>query len=302
MVREVVYYHQILSDSSKMLSKEPLLVDLAQLETMSQRIAGRPNPASLFAQWNGISLAHCHHSPCEFQEHQWTQHLIGIGSVGSPASVEHRLGGTFHQHSYHSHEIMVIPAQVSYQAIWQEPHEFSLLGLEPAFLEKIARESVKATQVELIPQLILIDPLIQQILLSLHADIIAGHPTGKLFGDSLAIALAAQLLQNHTVWKAQYPSAQTGLPPYLRDRALEFIESHLDQSFTLDQLADALGMSVFYFCRQFKQSMGITPHQYVTRRRIERAKELLWHSKLPITEIALQVGFATPSAFSRLFR
>ena len=284
-----------------MSSQEPLIADLTQLETMSQRISGRFSPASQFAQWNGISLAHCHHSPCEFQEHQWTQHLIGIGGSGSPATVEHRLGGLFHQHRYHSHEIMVIPAHVSYWAIWQEPHEFSLLGIAPSFLEKIARESVKATHVELIPQFILIDALIQQILLSLHADMTAGQPTGQLFGDSLAIALAARLLQNHSVWQAQYP-AQGGLPSYLRDRALDFIESHLGQSFTLDQIADALGMSVFYFCRQFKQSMGITPHQYVTRRRIERAKELLWHSKLPITEIALQVGFATPSAFSQVFR
>lgn len=285
-----------------MFTKEPLIVDLAQLEKMSQSISDRPSPARQFAQWNGISLAHCHHSPCEFQEHQWTQHLIGIGGAGSLATVEHRLGRTFHQHSYHSHEIMVIPAHVSYWAIWQEPHEFSLLGMAPSFLEKIARESIKATQIELIPQFILVDSLIQQILLSLHADIIAGHPTGQLFGDSLAIALATRLLQNHTVWKTRYPSAHGGLPTYLRDRALEFIESHLDQPFTLDQLADAMGMSVFYFCRQFKQTMGIAPHQYVTRRRIERAKELLWHSQLPITEIALQVGFATPSAFSQVFR
>jgi AraC family transcriptional regulator len=285
-----------------MVSKEPLIADLAQLEMMSQFISGRPSPAKRFAQWHGISLAYCHHSPCEFQEHQWTQHLIGIGGAGSPATVEHRLGGTFHQHSYHSHEIMVIPAHVSYWAVWQEPHEFSLLGIAPKFLEKIARESVNVTQIELIPQFIVIDPLIQQILLSLHGDMLAGHPTGQLFGDSLAIALASRLLQNHAVWKAQYPSADGGLPTYLRDRALDFIESHLGQSFTLDHIADALGMSVFYFCRQFKQSMGITPHQYVTQRRIERAKELLLHSKLPITDISLQVGFATPSAFSQVFR
>jgi AraC family transcriptional regulator len=81
---------------------------------------------------------------------------------------------------------------------------------------------------------------------------VAGHPAGKLFGESLAIALAARLLQNHTLWKAHYLSAHGGLPPYLRDRALEFIKSHLDQSFTLDQLADAVGMSVYYFCCQFK--------------------------------------------------
>jgi AraC family transcriptional regulator len=285
-----------------MSPEKPIVADLAQLERMSQIVPGAPVPARQFAQWDGIALAHCYHCPREFPEHQWTQHLIGIGSAGTPAKVEHRLAGQLHQHSYHSHEIIIIPAHASYSAFWQQDHEFSLLGMAPSFLEKIARESVKATHIELIPQFILIDSLIQQILLALHADLVAGHPTGHLFGESLAIALAARLLQNHTVWKTRYPSADAGLPPYLRDRALEFIESHLDRPFTLAQLADALGMSVYYFCRQFKQAMGVAPHQYVTRRRIELAKDLLWHSQLSITDIALQVGFETPSAFSRLFR
>jgi AraC family transcriptional regulator len=285
-----------------MSQTKPLIADLTQLETMSQITPGTPVPIKQFAQWEGIALAHCYHLPREFPEHQWTQHLIGIGGSGSPAKVEHRLDGRLHKHSYHSHEIIIIPANVSYSAFWQQEHEFSLLSMAPSFLEKIARSSVKATHIELIPQFILVDPLIQQILLALHADLLAGHPTGHLFGESLAIALAARLLQNHTVWKTRYSSAHTGLPPYLRDQALSFIESHLDQPFTLAQLADALGLSVYYFCRQFKQSMGITPHQYVTQRRIEQAKNLLWHSKLPITDIALACGFETPSAFSRLFR
>lgn len=281
--------------------KKPIIADLARLESISPIISGAPVPLKQFAQWDGITLCCFDFAPYEFQEHQWTQHLIGIGRTGLHEA-EHRLDGKFHQHCYQKHEMTMIPAYVSYGGVWPQAHEFSLMGISPSFLEKIARESVKAAQIELIPQFILIDPLIQQILLSLHADMVAGHPTGQLFGDSLAIALAARLLQNHAVSKAQYPLAQGGLPPYLCDRALDFIEAHLDQSFTLDQLADELGISVFYFCRQFKQSMGITPHQYVTRRRIEKAKELLWHSQLPITEIALQVGFATPSAFSRLFR
>jgi AraC family transcriptional regulator len=285
-----------------MSSKQPIVADLTQIESTSPIILGAPVPIRPFAQWSGITLSCFDFAPYEFQEHQWKQHLIGMSISGAPTKAEHRLDGQLHQHSYQSYEMTVIPAHTSYWGIWEPAHEFSLLGIAPSFLDKIARESIKSTQIELIPQFILIDSLIQQILLALYADLMSGHPTGQLFGESLAIALAARLLQNHTVWKARYSSTQSGLPPYLRDRALEFIESHLDQSFTLDQLADALGMSVFYFCRQFKQSMGIAPHQYVTRRRIERAKELLWHSQLSVTEIALQVGFATPSAFTRLFR
>jgi AraC family transcriptional regulator len=286
-----------------MSPKNLRVADVNQLETMSQIMPGTPVTRKQFAQWDGIALAHCYHSSLhEFPEHQWMQHLIGIGGTGTQTLVEHRLDGKFHKHSYQSHEIIIIPANVSYSAFWQQEREFSLLSMAPSFLEKIARSSVKATQIELIPQFILVDSLVQQILLALHDDLVAGHPTGHLFGESLAVALATRLLQNHAVWKIQYSSTSKGLPLYLQERALEFIESHLDRPFSLTQLADALGMSVYYFCRQFKLSMGVAPHQYVTRRRIEKAKNLLWHSQLPITDIALQVGFETPSAFSRLFR
>ncbi|MBF2028288.1 MAG: helix-turn-helix transcriptional regulator [Oscillatoriales cyanobacterium C42_A2020_001] len=137
--------------------------------------------------------------------------------------------------------------------------------------------------------MILVDPLIQQIPLSLHADITTEHPTGRLFGNSLAIALAARLLQNHSAWNVQCFSMRSGLPLYLRDRALKFIESHLNQSFTLDQLANELEMSVYYFCRQFKQAMGVARHQYVTRRRIEWAKEL------PLAQSGIHKRYCTPS-------
>ncbi len=132
-----------------MFSEKPIIADLAKLESMSQITPNLPIPVRQFAQWDGIALSHCYHYPCEFQEHQWTQHLIGMGGFGSPAMVEHRLDGQFHQHSYHSHEIMIIPAHVSYSAFWQQEHEFSLLAMTPSFLEKIARESVKVTPIPL---------------------------------------------------------------------------------------------------------------------------------------------------------
>lgn len=226
---------------------------------------------------------------------------FGITGSGCSAQVEHRLDNQLHQHRYQGGEILIIPAGVSYWSFWQQEAEFSLLGISPQFLEQVAQESVNANRIELMPKLVVTDPLIQQIALALQSDLLAEQPIGHLFGDSLATALAAQLLQHHSVWKAQLSSDRGGLPNYRLNQAIEFIEAHLDQSFTLAQLADALGMSLYHFCRQFKQSTGVAPYQYITRRRIEQAKQLLLHSQLSITDIALQVGFATPSAFTRLF-
>lgn len=285
-----------------MSHKEVLIADLTQLESTSQVISVAPVLSSQSAQWNGVFFTHYRYSSFETPEHQWAQHLIGITGPTSVAQVEHRLNGQFHQHCYRGGEILMIPAGASYWSFWQQEAEFSLFGINPQFLEQVGQDITKKNRIELVPSFSVIDPLIQQIALALQSDLARGHPIGYLFGDSLVIALASRLLQSYTILKPQLPSDRSGLPAYRLKQASEYIESHLGQTFTLTKLADELDLSLYYFSRQFKQSTGIAPHQYITRRRIEQAKQLLWHSQLPITDIAFQVGFATPSAFTRLFR
>jgi AraC-like DNA-binding protein len=95
---------------------------------------------------------------------------------------------------------------------------------------------------------------------------------------------------------------KNGLPGYKLRRAVDFIESHIDQPIHLEQLAAAVALSPFHFHREFKRSTGMTPHQYIVQVRMERAKTLLSDSDLPLAEVAAQVGFADQSHFSSTFR
>lgn len=81
-----------------------------------------------------------------------------------------------------------------------------------------------------------------------------------------------------------------------------YIDEHLDQPLPVDELATRAHLSRYHFIRQFRRVYHRTPHQYVIHRRLERAKELLANSELPITEICLAVGFASLGSFSTLFR
>ncbi|MEM6432673.1 MAG: AraC family transcriptional regulator [Cyanobacteria bacterium P01_D01_bin.115] len=82
----------------------------------------------------------------------------------------------------------------------------------------------------------------------------------------------------------------------------DYIHAHLDQSIKLADLAEVAGISQFHFSRLFKQSTGMTPHQYLTQQRIEQAKQLLKGTKGAISEIALQCGFNSQSHFSKHFK
>ncbi len=82
----------------------------------------------------------------------------------------------------------------------------------------------------------------------------------------------------------------------------DHIARHHRERLHLHDLADRAGLSPFHFIRVFRATTGITPHQYVRRCRLERARELLVNTALPVTEICHRVGFASVGSFSRTFR
>ena len=93
-----------------------------------------------------------------------------------------------------------------------------------------------------------------------------------------------------------------GLPPRVLRRVREYIETNLESPLTLQELATTAGLSASHFARAFKQSEGVTPHQYLMNCRLRRAKWLLAGTDLPLSEIAIVTGFAEQSHFSRQFR
>ena len=81
----------------------------------------------------------------------------------------------------------------------------------------------------------------------------------------------------------------------------EFIADNYSRDLSLAELSAVAGMSSFHFAREFKRSTGTTPHQYLIKYRIDRAKALLAESKMPLVEVGFRSGFSHQSHFTRLF-
>ena len=96
--------------------------------------------------------------------------------------------------------------------------------------------------------------------------------------------------------------ARGGLAPRVLRRLRDHIDANIDQRISVEALARLANLSVCYFVRAFKQSVGVTPHDYLIRRRVERAMELLSDTDLSLSEIALAAGFADQSHCARRFR
>jgi AraC-like DNA-binding protein len=96
--------------------------------------------------------------------------------------------------------------------------------------------------------------------------------------------------------------AHGGLPAGTMRRVREYVDVHLSESINLAMLAAVAGLSMHHFAREFKQSFGVTPHHYLTQKRVERAQEMLAQTDLSLSEIAYAAGFSDQSHLARHFR
>ena len=97
------------------------------------------------------------------------------------------------------------------------------------------------------------------------------------------------------------PEVSLGLLPHLR-RARDHIDRYYSSPLDLDSLASVAGVSRFHFARSFEAAYGQPPMRYLTRRRIERAQDLLRSANLTVTEVCMLVGYASLGSFSATFR
>ncbi|MEL7360196.1 MAG: helix-turn-helix domain-containing protein [Cyanobacteria bacterium J06560_6] len=126
--------------------------------------------------------------------------------------------------------------------------------------------------------------------------------SGRLYGELLGTALAARLVQNYTVSKPSIESQANGLRQSQLTRVIDYMKANLTQNLSILDLATLTSMSESHFSRSFKQSMGISPYQYLMKQRVERAKQLLEQQLIPISTIALDCGFANQTHLTKVFR
>lgn len=135
-----------------------------------------------------------------------------------------------------------------------------------------------------------------------------GSRAAPAWWDEALHGLASQMIALHREAQreaARIPAARpaTRVELYRRlHRARDYMEACLDEPLRLQEIARVAAMAPHHFLRAFRQTFGSTPHQYLTARRIERARQLLAATPLPVTEVGLEAGFSSLGSFSWLFR
>jgi AraC family transcriptional regulator len=251
--------------------------------------------------WRGIRLDHRRDVPGEVREGYTLNHVIVL-LLSSPIPAERYWPGRgWKPQRLLTRNMQIFPARVPYAVRWDGCAESLMLEVAPEFVAAIASREAPPKRLELLPFATTEDPFITQTMLALEDDMRAGSPTGRLYGESLGIALAAHLVRRYT-GVTQDSHRDTEFSKEMLTSCLQFIGDNLETNLSLQDLADLVQMDVYRFLRSFKQSTGLPPHQYILRERIERAKSLLGNPALPLTEVALRSGFVDQSHLTNAFR
>ena len=146
------------------------------------------------------------------------------------------------------------------------------------------------------------DPMLAAVLRAMLNEIRQDCPNGTLFAESLSMGVALHLCRTRGI-RAPFATEERGkLSPWQWSRLSDLLDNELASDLSLSALAQSAGLSKPHFVRLFRNATGMSPHQYVMRKRIEQARELVETSTVPLAEIAGKVGLASQSHLNRVFQ
>ena len=148
----------------------------------------------------------------------------------------------------------------------------------------------------------LADARVGALAAAVNAERVAGFPGGRLFLDSLEQALAVALVNGYAVRHRSVQTHRGGLGSARLRRIKEFVDAKIEDELTLCEMAQAVELSAAHFSRMFRKSTGETPHQFLLRQRVERAKTMWRSADERVLDVAVACGFKSQQHFAQAFR
>ena len=260
-----------------------------------------PALSSAAIQWGGLAVEDYHVPACVIAQHEHMHDFLHVVLSGTVRYEVLTAGKCLH-YTAEPGTTFVLPRGTVYELRWSGPTHRIAVALHPRLLLDAIDETAGQDHIELREHWNVTDRHIMTVLLALTTDLDAGSPAGRLYGESLANALAVYLLSRYAVQRRVPAVPKGGLPGCRLRRVLDYIGDNVAEDVSLTDLAELAGMSAHHFAELFKRSMSCTPHRYVLQERIKRAKIALRDPRCTVLDAAIISGFPNPSHFARVFR
>jgi AraC family transcriptional regulator len=222
-------------------------------------------------------------------------------NYGGLLRIERTLNGRRTAGSVTPGHVAILPPDAATRWSFDRTGDIVLVSLSPNVVDEAIEDGAERNPqlAEIVPRFLIRDLVLERIAHQLLRGLCEPHPDGRLAAQVLAQELARHLIAAHSNLAPRTPTRYMMAPGKLR-RTEEFIRANLSREISLQQLADAAGMSLYHFAKTFKQATGRAPHRYLTEQRLRQARVLLHDATLSISDVARAVGLRH-SHFTVLF-
>ena len=281
---------------------EITLVDVATGKPFPVARAGSISWTSAARGWRGIMVEAHRHEPQEMPAHYLDAHGLMICASRGPIIFGWKENGRWRDRVMNPGEFHLVTRGEISAPRWPQAFDVVTLALDPRFVADVVKDGLPAERVEFAPQRAVFDATIARYIEAFRCELATDSPNGLLYVDSLAIGFTLNLLSKYAVAKPRIPLPRGKLNSFQLRSVVDFIQSHLDENLSLVALAEQANVSPFHFARQFCATVGLTPHQFVLRQRVQKSLNLMKIGKLPLAQIAIESGFHDQPHFTHTFR
>ncbi|MDP9899190.1 helix-turn-helix domain-containing protein [Variovorax ginsengisoli] len=231
-------------------------------------------------------------------------HFMIVSYLRGSTLVDRRFEGRWTRTTCHPGDVSLLTRSQLSHWHWTEPIEVTHVYLPDGLATRVAADVLDRpiADVRLHDVLRQHDPVVSGIVAAIARE--AGDTAigGAVYVDALSTQLSVHLLRHYASVDFVDHSSTGQFAPALRRRIVDYIEGHLEQSLTLNELAMVANMGVWTFAKHFRMSFLATPHHYIIDRRLDRARALLGQGSLPIKAVASVCGFADQAHLTRVMR
>ncbi|MEM7501011.1 MAG: helix-turn-helix transcriptional regulator [Pseudomonadota bacterium] len=250
-----------------------------------------------------LTLEYFEAKPASMPTQAFDQHHILLNLKDEPHRVENWRDGEHRDFTYRKHEIVVTPAGVESGWRWHAESKVIVITLNPQRFERFAQSEVGVlladSQLTSLPQFE--DPDICHAGVMLKDALASKAQGSELIFESLARVFLVKLIQKYGLQEEAYAFSKSFTAKHYK-RVLDYVAVSYGTSIHVEDLAREAALSPSHFAQLFKQTIGMSPMQFVMAYRVEQARKRLAQRDMPMIDIAMSCGFADQAHFSRVFK
>ena len=259
-----------------------------------------PDLSSADHPWAGYSFEEAKGPPGPMPSHSWPKTTL-LYVTGGQASLDWKHRGIWRKDRCPTGTVSIMRRDVEIQsAAPSEPMPILAMQIDNSRLQGIAPDYVFTIEKSLKSAQVTGDGRLAAMMLAMSMEVRQGCPSGRLYGESISLALLAYLSGTYAVPRPAAGGVST-LSPAQKQSMVGYICEHLSGDVSVSDLAALLHMSPSHFARVFKASFGISPYNFIMQERVKAAKEMLASAKYSASQVSNAFGFSSQSHFAKVF-